>query len=1414
MTQVNLCNQLKGTILCNEITSNILLQTAILNIVNPENHNFLQIRAFFDVGSQFSYLSKNVANTLKLNTINSKEFVVSTFGSKDTKLISSELVEIILNKNNFNFEMKLFTANFLCNPLESISFSDNQLRELNQINLADPEVLQQVPLEIDLLIGCDYYWKLIDTSNIIFTNAGPTAVMTQFGFVLSGPVYNENHHFNNNVYNYLSYNSFTDNYPNNEEKRLDCIVERFWSLDSLGILPELDQNIVLEVFHKTIKFSEGEHRYYVNLPWKSNLLYRLNDNKQYAEKRLDSILKKLNKDNFVEGGFSGQQIISEIEAIFQSQLNEGIISRVEETAVSGCDDSIVNRSVHYIPIQYVIKSGATTSKVRVVYDGSNKGKPKNASINEFLYSGPPLQINMAAILIRWRMFPIAINSDIRHAFLQIKLDHADRDALRFVWKEGGRLDSEITIFKCNTVIFGLKSSPFLLNATICHHLEKNKDKHAAVSKLNLLHSFYVDDLLTGTYCKETAISGIRDTVKLMSDANFKLHKFVSNDPVVYKFLCDSDLVISSVEEGSVSPAPSAVSPAESAEQLVPLAGGSLDVTMRTRSPHTTALGYTWKYGQDTIMLHRDNARPITEQPVLTKRHVLSIIAHIHDPLGIVGPVLIKAKIFFQTLCKLKCDWNEKIPDGSVKEFLSIQKDLEKLYNFEIPRYVFYDAISGNNLVDFDYNTPVTLNCYCDASNSAYCASIYLGFVDNNNVARQSLIFSKTRVAPLQKYSIPRKELLASVLGVRLVKTVKEMLSLWNIAEINYFTDSLNVLYWIRSHGKAWAVFVENRLLEIHENTRPFQWKYVPSSLNPSDLGTRGISYEQFVNSDLWFHGPKSISSECTNNPIFSITSECEAELRKPAVQLVSKQIVSPNIGLIKGTLSLKNFSSFEKLISVSSNVLKAIQIMKKEPISSPKDLSERSLLMWIRSEQIEHFKEEILFASDKPPKPTQKTPTPLMKQLGLYLDKDLGVLRCMTRLSRAQIPHETKYPILLSNKSHLTSLIIHSTHEKLFHSGVGQTLASLRIQYWVIKGRRTVTSTLKSCMLCRKLNANPYSPPEAPQLPKFRLEEMPAFTQTGLDFAGPFQIKCDSGKKLTKAYICLFTCAVSRGIHVEFISSMSAACFLLALKRFVGRRGAPFLIYSDNFSTFKRMKKELNNVINDDIVQKYSQSKRVTWKFSVVNFPQTNGFTEICVKLVKKALNKTLGKTLLNYEEMSSLLTEIEGVVNSRPLVLQGDVDIEFIPLTPSMLMTGKTLTALPPLKCMIDNNQLLDDSVFLTKRLKYLELLQVRFWNAWKSDYLQELTSFHFNLRARNKHDRKTPKVGEIVIVEDPNLSRNEWKMGKIVELIKSDDDKIRQVKIQPATSTQGDKRRNEFIYRSITHVYPLELRVVDNDV
>lgn len=219
---------------------------------------------------------------------------------------------------------------------------------------------------------------------------------------------------------------------------------------------------------------------------------------------------------------------------------------------------------------------------------------------------------------------------------------------------------------------------------------------------------------------------------------------------------------------------------------------------------------------------------------------------------------------------------------------------------------------------------------------------------------------------------------------------------------------------------------------------------------------------------------------------------------------------------------------------------------------------------------------------------------------------------------------------------------------------------------------------LKHCVVCRRYDAVPCEPSKFAELPSNRVSDDPPFSHIGLDFAGPLHVKDqlagteNGSRNTTKVYVCLFTCASTRAVHLELTRGLTAQDFLLAFRRFASRRGLPATIQSDNAKTFRSSSKEIRNITRSPEVSSYLVNNQISWNFIVERAPWWGGYWERLVRSVKAPHHKVIGRTTLSYDELNTLLTEIEGVLNARPLTYVYD-DRESIsyPLTPSSLIYG-----------------------------------------------------------------------------------------------------------------------------------------------
>jgi len=422
------------------------------------------------------------------------------------------------------------------------------------------------------------------------------------------------------------------------------------------------------------------------------------------------------------------------------------------------------------------------------------------------------------------------------------------------------------------------------------------------------------------------------------------------------------------------------------------------------------------------------------------------------------------------------------------------------------------------------------------------------------------------------------------------------------------------------------------------------------------------------------------------------------------------------------------------------------------------------------------------------------------KQFVLFSDSD-KMWRCKGRLGNANLPYNTKYPALLPKHHHLTVLIIRDAHARVMHNGVKETLTQVRSRYWVLQGRQIVRQILLKCLICRRYEGSPQSAPQPPPLPQFRIQEEPAFTCCGIDFAGPLFVKTQGLVAEKKVWICLYTCSVVRAVHLDLVPNMTADAFLRSFRRFTARRGFPRRIVSDNGKTFKAADKIIHSVLTHPDVKQYSGSIGLQWCFNLEKAPWWGRLFERMIKSMKRCLKKTVGRSKLSYDELLTTLAEVEMILNSRPLSYISSDDTEE-PLTPSHLIMGRRVLNLPDSILYHDEDE--DFTVsqdVLTKRMKYLSRVLSHFWRRWRNEYLLSLRDCHRYYKGGEV--ARELAQGDIMLLRDDSKPRGFWSLVRIENLIRGADGLVRGATIR--VPSRGKKTTT--LRRPVTHLYPLEI-------
>ncbi|KAK6175232.1 hypothetical protein SNE40_013739 [Patella caerulea] len=1031
------------------------------------------------------------------------------------------------------------------------------------------------------------------------------------------------------------------------------------------------------------------------------------------------------------------------------QINQGIVEKVENPSHGQPG------KIYFVPI----RRDKTTTKLRIVYDASSKQQPDLPSLNDCLLAGPPLTEKILDILLRSRVHRIVLAGDIEKAFLMVSVAPKDRDVLRFLWFDNPEDENpNFSVYRFTRVMFGVSSSPFLLNATARYHIERFIETDPEFVK-NVLRSIYVDDLSTGSSDVETAYQLYEDAKERFATGGFNLRKFVSNSSELRERI--------HVNESKLHPGNGNItsSPIHEEDETYTkfMLGNS------TSNEDQKILGIKWNFVQDNFVIDWSEVLQLAQNIVPTKRLVVSISSKLYDPMGFLSPFIVQFKLFFQDLCKRGVRWDDALEEEHLSKWRRLIELARNMKPILVSRCYFQNI--QESIISCH------LHGYCDSSSKAYAAVVYLKIVTTTSIYVRFLS-SKTRIAPINSQTIPRLELLSALILARLVNTTQKALECeLQIDGIHCWTDSKVAYYWIRQEEREWKQFIQNRVEEIRKLVSARSFNHCPGLQNPADIPSRGMNPFEFVNNSLWIKGPEWLinfeESMPNSTEDLDLPEECLIEMKVKDRDHIKGQVASVMVAVenysIANVISCQDYSNLHRLLRVTANVLKFVDILKsrvnKVPVNS-QYVSEAQVL-WIKevqSQLVNHSNFE-----------TWK------RQLDVYED-DKGVLRCRGRLGNSQLTNSCKFPTLLDPSHYFTNLVVISCHRKVLHNGVKETLTELRSSYWIIRGRQYIRKLIHQCVTCRKYEGKPYQSPSTPPLPDFRVQESAPFAYVGVDFAGPLFVKINGTAEQHKVWLCLFTCCSTRAVHLDVVPDLFTSSFLRCFQRFTARRGYPVRVISDNGKTFKSAAKLLQD--------------KLVWSFNVEKAPWWGGIFERMIQSVKRCLKKTIGGAKLSYDELVTVVIEIEAVLNSRPISFVSTEDVEE-PLTPSHLIHGRRILNVPEgLNVNTETPHINQED--MRRRVRYLNQTLDHFWRRWSSEYLLEL---------RNRYAIKVksgPKmsIGDVVTVHNENLPRCRWRIGRIIELIPGEDKSIRAVRLR----VRAVNGQINIIQRPVQKLYPLE--------
>ncbi|XP_059221526.1 uncharacterized protein LOC131996094 [Stomoxys calcitrans] len=624
-------------------SGSVLLATAIILAKNRFGE-FIPCRAILDSASQLNLIANRLVKRLSLDC---HRVSATISGIGDGSVDVNKSVDLVVKSRigEFSTTFAAMVVPTITDYQPGINLETSNWNIPKNIQLADPSF--DKPDRIDILIGAELFFDLMSVGQIKIAANLPVLQKTLLGWVVAGGSFRSRQSCSLAVI-------YTD--LKEEEAQLSTIIKGFWEIET-NFKPIIEEDTYCETHfvNNFVRLPTGE--YSVRLPKvEGKDVSSLGGSYQQALQRLYGLERKFRRH---------PEIKAQYTAFIREYADLNHMSLISPQ---------VPEAKYFLPHHCVHKLDSTSTKLRVVFDGSAK-TTSGMSLNDILYAGPSIQPKLFNTLVRYRFFKVALSGDICKMYRCVRVSHPDDYLQCILWRESEM--KEVKVYKLNTVTYGTKPAAFLAIRAM-HQLSIDEENCFPIGAKIVRRDFYVDDMISGGNSVEEALAIRQQVSALLKRGNFLIRKWCSNEPAVLEGVPVSDC-----------------------EQFLKFHDGT-DITK--------TLGLIWDPKSDNFIF---SFNPINDWKVVTKRTILSSIARLYDPLGLIGPVITKAKIFMQHLWKQNLDWDESLPQMLHSSWIDYISKFDSVHRFTFPRYV--SVISASTQI----------HGFCDASLAAYGACVYV-----------------------------------------------------------------------------------------------------------------------------------------------------------------------------------------------------------------------------------------------------------------------------------------------------------------------------------------------------------------------------------------------------------------------------------------------------------------------------------------------------------------------------------------------------------------------------------------------------------------------------------------------------------------------------------------------------------------
>ena len=1301
----------RGTVLCSGVGSkpkvgyerDVLIKVVPLVVYGPKG--MIETFGVLDECAERTMILQQTVSELQIHGPDETLRIETVMGDADWK---GKCVDFVVSARGDQSQKFQINCAFTADDFQLVDYSVSAERlQSKWPHLRNLPLFTADKVQPALLIGADHIELTLSTE--VRTGpktSSPVAVNTLFGWTVQGRQGLQQPGVKSTTSHQVLFTMCQQpEYP------LHQMMERFMAIDRLPHINEkeatrsrLDKLAIKTLKEKTVQVEvQGIHRLETPLLWKPNRSIP-QSSARAVQGLARSHRKKMTSD---------PKLAEYCKTYMQKLKDQGHVEElgtVEEIAAK-------EQQGWYIPYHVVHSSG----KYRLVFNCSFEFAGQN--LNDELLAGPTLNSSLLEVLLRFRQGRVAVSGDITAMFHQVRLSPEERCRFRFLWWDE-QMDTWI-VFQWLVLPFGATCSPCCATFALQKTAEDGKERYPLVQDTIKLET-YVDNQLASRDTEQQAKELVLSTRQCLQESGFQMVKYASSHPEVVENL------------------PTA---ARSNHHLRSL---SLDQLEGNPEP---ALGLNWDCMSDEMY----HPAKVPDNRLLTKRTALRVLASQFEPLGDIAPFTARAKIIVQELWMSKLDWDEEVNDTDIrKRWEDWCLELEQIPSLRMQRCYTPSHVDSTSVKR-------ALHVFCDASERLYGAVAYMRSVDDHEQVYMSFVLAKCRVAPKRLTSMPRLELMAALVGAQLAQLVSQALTV----ELDYvmmWSDSTTVLTWIQSDSCRFKVFVGTRVAEIQTLTDGMEWRYVRTTDNPADDITRGLSVAELGKGSRWSEGPPWLLGppDTWQSESAPVLAQTRASSSADTSEIKKALFCGVTMTGPVNDLDLTVFESWTDLVNALGQKLYPFDEQVTGALSPDQTRDVENQLL--QRAQMDHFKAEI--AALEAGKEISKESR--LIQLAPELDRTEKLIRVGGRLRK--VPQQDcvdfeLHPIVLDQHHPVTKLLIKDADNHFSHqAGTGQVFAYLRRRYWIIRGRSSVKGVLHACFECRRWREKPRVPRMA-DLPKSRLRlHKPPFYSTGMDCFGPMTVTI--GRRQEKRWGLLFKCMTTRAIHLELLEKMDADHFLMAYRRFASRRGVPYELLSDCGTNFTGAATEMENALKEmepELVKRLAKYK-VLFRFNPPNAPHFGGLWEREVRSVKTALKGVLRDRTVPEPVLRTVLTEAEGIMNSKPLGYASSEVADIDPVTPNILLMGRRDPALPMV--VYDEGR---------RSWRHSQVLADHFWRLFIRSYLP-------TLQTRQKWQREVDNlsVGDVVMIADPQLTRSQWPVGVVSEVLPSSDDRVRAVNVK----------------------------------